>query len=166
MIHPIRGAAPRGPGAWSRRVIVVRRAIFGPRVIAAGRRLRAVGAPSASPGGENHAGRGLWRTAASPGDRSRQRSARRRRWAANRAANWAAIELRDHDRADRPGGNGRDATAGSAELRVDFPGGRQATTWEIGLGVPRPDPSADEPVWWFGTVIDVDATSGALTVVK
>jgi hypothetical protein len=54
----------------------------------------------------------------------------------------------------------------SVEFVVEFPTGGEVNTWRVGLGVPRPDPSAGGTVWAFGTVIDVDASIGAVTVVK
>jgi hypothetical protein len=54
----------------------------------------------------------------------------------------------------------------SVEFIVELPPGGQLNTWRVGLGVPRPDPSAGGTVWAFGSVIDVDATTGAITVVK
>jgi hypothetical protein len=54
----------------------------------------------------------------------------------------------------------------TVELWIEFPSGRQVNTWQVGLGVPRPDPSAGGTVWEFGTFIAVDASTGAVTVVK
>jgi hypothetical protein len=54
----------------------------------------------------------------------------------------------------------------SVELQLDFPATGPSNAWLIGLGVPKPDPSAGGTVWYFGTFIAVDAATGAVTVVK
>jgi hypothetical protein len=54
----------------------------------------------------------------------------------------------------------------SVELWIEVPSGGQSNAWQVGLGVPRPDPSAGGTAWWFSTLIAVDASTGATTVVK
>lgn len=54
----------------------------------------------------------------------------------------------------------------SVELQLDFLTTGPSNAWEVGLGVPKPDPSAGGTVWYFGTFIAVDAATGTVTVVK
>jgi hypothetical protein len=54
----------------------------------------------------------------------------------------------------------------SVELWIEFPSGSQSNTWQVGLGVPRADASAGGTVWELGTFMAVDASTGAVTVVK
>jgi hypothetical protein len=54
----------------------------------------------------------------------------------------------------------------SVELWIEVPSGSQSNTWQVGLGVPRPDPRAGGTAWWFSTLIAVDASTGAIPVVK
>ncbi len=54
----------------------------------------------------------------------------------------------------------------SVEMDISILPGGQANRWQVALGVPGPDASSGGTIWRFGTAIDVDASTGAIAVVK